>query len=272
MGDDSSDWREGYDQLERRTTYDEDGAATYEYNEMYDTTKKSKGGSSGRRGGPPADGILGALLGFAMKIAGFLFLKLPFALVGFAAGYGVWNRFSLDWPICAAIGLAVFGLVLLIVNLFGRLVRKVPGPWAVPLRVLEVVVVAGVQFGFVLGIAFSLFMPKEVQTRLVSEQASYFAEHDVSDRISGIDVVELQQRYASGAVSSDQFLKELSEGVSGVDMVFVFVESQKVYYSSFFGIVREDNDVRLWIGVIAPLLIAAVAGFFVYRMHDARFD
>lgn len=273
MSDDYYDPREGFDRNGRRTSYDEEGDPHYEYNAFYDeaSKQKSSGGSYRRSSGPASDGIIGAVFGLVFKIAGFLFLKLPFVLVGALAGYLVWTRFNLAWQIAAALGLGVFLLVLYLTGLYSKLVGKMLPPLSWFGKLVEFILVAGLQFLIVLAFSFSVFMPRDVQKQLVSEQASHFQKLDITSTITGVDTRDLQNQFSSGALTADQFLKKLSDGAKPGEMLPLFVESQGVYYMSMFAILKGGAGFRVWLGLILPLLLASAVAFVIYQMHLSRY-
>lgn len=270
MPDDYVDWRDGFDNQGKRTTYDEEGNPHYEYNQVYDNSRQQATGGGARRG--YSEGVGGALAGVVWTIVGWVFLKLPIVLVGLLAAYGVWNQTGAQWWIAAAVGLAAFAAALFLIDRFARLVRRSRGVASLPLRLFEFVIVAGIQFVVVFAFIFSIAMPQSVRSDLVEQQARHFSLQDLSSRVDGVDTGALRSQLQTGQISSDTYLKQLSEGISGVNMLYLFVESQKVYATSMASVVRGGASLRVWIGILLPLVLALLAARIVYRMHVARYE
>ncbi len=214
--------------------------------------------------------LLGAVIGFLFVV---MFIYMPFFLVGILTFFYAWAQAGLTIPISLGVGLGAFLALMAAVRLLGRLADSLPSPVHLIPRTVEVIVVTGFQFLFVLSLAFSLFMPGDVREDLLREQLEYLeAEGHLA----------VLQEQLQKSVPDKEKVEALMEGdlPGGLDIfpwsnsevnyretMGIYLESQKHYLSSLLGAAKGDQGLNVLLGLGFSVLAAAAAAFIIWRIY-----
>lgn len=214
----------------------------------------------------------GTEAGCLVAILFWIFLRLPFVLVGMLSGFLVWQYLDWSWQISLGVGIAAFAAALVFVHFIGILSFKVPKPFNYILRVLEFILVAGLQFLIVFSMAYSFFVPKDIQMELIKKQAAYMQKQPA--------MVEAMKK-TGAAFGSDTLNQKMQQGEQGIKGIFnqlggslsfkdtarIFVESRKVYFGSMINIIKSGRGGQMIIGMIISGIIAFAIAFVIYILH-----
>lgn len=207
------------------------------------------------------------------KILGLTLIYFPFVLAALFSGAYAWAQRGMTWQISLAVAAGVFLGLLILIKLLGKIADRLRPPVRYILRGVEVIFVTGLQFLTIFSMAFSFFVPKEVQVSLMEEQITYLEQSGLMSQMGeGMKKIQMptEEELQSGNIDIRTMISSTQSAFEPREYMNLMIQSNKNYFKNLLGRIGGEGGGQLVIGLVISLVIGLAGAWIIWIIYRGR--